>query len=215
MRMRTSPRDGSRSSISPTIRTSRAAPCRSYHAASNGSKHNHSVFDLLVAVVAAIAGGIAAVAGFGIGSLLTPLLALRFGTKLAVAVVSVPHFVGTAVRFTTMWRHVDRRVLIRFGVLSAAGGLVGALLNARAGGPALTIVFGLLLLFAGASTLFGLTEKMRFGRKSAWLAGAVSGLFGGLVGNPPRHAVARDVGREDGDRRRDRRRRGRHVSRRA
>jgi len=141
------------------------------------------VFDLLVAVAAAIAGSIAAVAGFGIGSLLTPLLALRFGTKLAVAIVSVPHFVGTAVRFTTLWRHVDRRVLIRFGVLSAAGGLAGALLNAKATSPALTIVFGLLLLFAGASTLFGLTETMRFGRKTAWIAGAVSGLFGGLVGN--------------------------------
>jgi len=141
------------------------------------------VFDLLVAVAAAIAGSIAAVAGFGIGSLLTPLLALRFGTKLAVAIVSVPHFVGTAVRFTTLWRHVDRRVLIRFGVLSAAGGLAGALLNAKATSPALTIVFGLLLLFAGASTLFGFTEKMRFGRKTAWIAGAVSGLFGGLVGN--------------------------------
>jgi len=74
-------------------------------------------------------------------------------------------------------------VLLRFGALSAAGGLIGALLNARAGSPALTTVFGLLLIFAGASTLFGLTEKMRFGRKTAWLAGAVSGLFGGLVGN--------------------------------
>jgi uncharacterized membrane protein YfcA len=141
------------------------------------------VFDLLVALAAAVAGSIAAVAGFGIGSLLTPLLALRFGTKLAVAVVSVPHFVGTAVRFSTLWRHVDRRVLIRFGVLSAAGGLAGALLNARVSSPALTIVFGLLLLFAGGSTLFGLTQKMHFGRKTAWLAGAVSGLFGGLVGN--------------------------------
>lgn len=141
------------------------------------------MFELVVGVAAAIAGSIAAVAGFGIGSLLTPLLALRFGTKLAVAIVSVPHFVGTAVRFATLGRHVDRRVLIRFGVLSAAGGLVGALLNAKASSPALTIVFGLLLLFAGASTMFGLTRRMRFGRTTAWLAGAVSGLFGGLVGN--------------------------------
>jgi len=141
------------------------------------------VFDLVVAAAAALAGGIAAVAGFGVGSLLTPLLALRFGTKLAVAVVSVPHFIGTAVRFTTLWRHVDRRVLVRFGVLSAAGGLAGALLNAKAGGPALTVVFALLLLFAGTSTIFGLSQKMRFCRKTAWLAGAVSGLFGGLVGN--------------------------------
>ena len=141
------------------------------------------MFDLVVAAAAALAGSIAAVAGFGIGSLLTPLLALRFGTKLAVAVVSVPHFIGTAVRFTTLWRHVDKRVLVRFGVLSAAGGLAGALLNAKAGSPALTIVFALLLLFAGTSTFFGLSQKMRFGRKTAWLAGAVSGLFGGLVGN--------------------------------
>jgi uncharacterized membrane protein YfcA len=136
------------------------------------------VFELLVAVAAAVAGGIAAVAGFGIGSLLTPLLALRFGTKLAVAIVSVPHFIGTAVRFATMWRHVDRRVLIRFGALSAAGGLAGALLNSRANSRALTIVFGLLLIFAG--TVAG---RLRFGRKTAWLAGLVSGLFGGLVGN--------------------------------
>lgn len=141
------------------------------------------MFALVIALAAALAGGIAGVAGFGIGSLLTPLLALRFGTKLAVAIVSVPHFIGTAVRFATLWRHVDKRVLLRFGVLSAAGGLAGALLNAKASSPALTIVFALLLLFAGASTLFGWTQRMRFGRKTAWLAGAVSGLFGGLVGN--------------------------------
>ena len=136
------------------------------------------MFDLLVGAVATVAGGIAAVAGFGIGSLLTPLLALRFGTKLAVAVISVPHFVGTAVRFATMWRHVDRRVLLRFGALSAAGGLIGALLNARANSPILTIVFGLLLIFAGTAA-----GRLHFGHKTAWAAGAVSGLFGGLVGN--------------------------------
>jgi uncharacterized membrane protein YfcA len=136
------------------------------------------VFELLIAVAAAVAGGIAAVAGFGIGSLLTPLLALRFGTKLAVAIVSVPHFIGTSVRFATMWRHVDRRVLLRFGALSAAGGLLGALLNAWANSRVLTIVFGLLLIFAGTAA-----GRLRFGRKTAWLAGLVSGLFGGLVGN--------------------------------
>jgi len=136
------------------------------------------VFEVLIAVAAAIAGGIAAVAGFGIGSLLTPLLALRFGTKLAVAIISVPHFIGTAVRFATMWRHVDRRVLIRFGALSAAGGLIGALLNAQTNSRALTIVFGLLLIFAGTAA-----GRLRFGHKTAWLAGLVSGLFGGLVGN--------------------------------
>ena len=138
---------------------------------------------LVTTLTGIVAGAIAAVSGFGIGSVLTPLFAARYGTKLAVAMVSVPHLVGTAVRFVRLREHIDRRVLIRFGVLSAVGGLLGALLHARADSPALTIVFGLLLLFAGTTSLFGISERMRFGRKTAWAAGALSGIFGGMVGN--------------------------------
>jgi hypothetical protein len=42
-------------------------------------------FLVLVGAVAVLAGAIASVSGFGIGSLLTPPLAVRVGTKLAVA----------------------------------------------------------------------------------------------------------------------------------
>ena len=140
-------------------------------------------YDLVVAIAAVVAGGIAAVSGFGVGSLLTPVLAAKYGTKAAVAIVAVPHLVGTIVRFASLWRKVDLQVLIRFGALSAAGGLVGALLNARIGSSALTLVFAGLLLFAGAVSLAALTERIRFRGKVAWAAGALSGLFGGLVGN--------------------------------
>lgn len=140
-------------------------------------------FDAAVFFAAIAAGAVAAVAGFGIGSLLTPLVALRFPVKLAVAIVSVPHFIGTAARFVSLRRKVDRHVLINFGILSAVGGLLGALLNARIESRALSIAFGCLLLFAGISGLTGLAERMRFGRRTAWIAGALSGLFGGLVGN--------------------------------
>ena len=140
-------------------------------------------FDIIVLVVAILAGAVAAVAGFGIGSLLTPLVALRFPVKLAVAIVSVPHFIGTAARFVSLRRKVDRHVLLNFGVLSAVGGLLGALLNARVESRALSIAFGCLLLFVGISGLTGLAQRMRFGRRTAWIAGALSGFFGGLVGN--------------------------------
>ena len=141
------------------------------------------IFEAVVAVAAIIAGAIAAVAGFGIGSILTPLLALHFGTKLAVAIAAVPHLIGTIWRFLSLRRHVDRTVLIRFGILSAAGGLIGALLNAKANSGWLTVVFAALLLFAGLTGVTGVAERMNFGRKTAWGAGALSGLFGGLVGN--------------------------------
>ena len=141
------------------------------------------IFQFVVFVVAAIAGGIATITGFGIGSVLTPLLATSVGTRLAVAAVSIPHFFATALRFWRLRHHVDRRVLLRFGIPSAAGGLTGALLHNVAANRALAIVFGLLLVFVGTSELTGLSRRMRFNNIFAWIAGALSGFFGGLVGN--------------------------------
>ncbi len=140
-------------------------------------------FDVLVLVAAVLAGAIASVAGFGLGSILTPLIALRFGTRIAVAAISIPHVIGTALRFGILRGHVDRRVFVWFGLASAAGGLAGALLHAWASNRALAIVFGCLLLFVAFSELTGFMRRVRFGRRAAWVAGAASGLFGGLVGN--------------------------------
>lgn len=140
-------------------------------------------FDALVLIAAVAGGAVAAVTGFGIGSLLTPALAFQADARLAVAAVSVPHIVGTALRFWLLRGQVDRRVLWSFGLTSAAGGLTGALLQERAGSPLLLVVFGALLLFSAASEVTGLAQRMRFRGPVAWIAGAVSGLLGGLVGN--------------------------------
>ena len=82
--------------------------------------------DGLIFVFSVIAGGLAAVTGFGIGSLLTPILALQVDTRLAVAAVSIPHVIGTALRFWLLSGGVDRHVFWSFGLTSAAGGLAGA-----------------------------------------------------------------------------------------
>jgi uncharacterized protein len=138
---------------------------------------------LAVAVAGAVAGGVASVAGFGIGSLLTPLLVTHVTTKVAVAAVAIPHVVGTAARLWLLRGEVDRHLLVRFGLTSAAGGLAGALLQGQTTSAGLTIVFGVLLLFVAASELTGLSKRMRFRGPAAWIAGALSGLLGGLVGN--------------------------------
>ncbi|HEX6465643.1 MAG TPA: sulfite exporter TauE/SafE family protein [Vicinamibacterales bacterium] len=139
--------------------------------------------DLLLGAVAVVAGSLASVTGFGIGSLLTPVLALRAPLKIAVAVVSIPHFAGTAIRFWMLRGKVDRRVLTSFGLASAAGGLTGALLHTRLGSPILSAVFGALLLFVAVMQFTGAADRLRFGGAIAMAAGALSGLLGGLVGN--------------------------------
>jgi uncharacterized protein len=95
------------------------------------------MFTALISLAAVLAGAIASVTGFGIGSILTPLLALHFGTKLAVAAVSIPHLIATALRFLRIGEHIDKDVFVSFGITSAAGGLLGALLHARFSGTVL------------------------------------------------------------------------------
>lgn len=140
-------------------------------------------FSVLVAFVGLVAAGIAAITGFGIGSLLTPTLALATGTKLAVAAISIPHVVATAQRFWLLRRHVDRRVLLGFGVASAAGGLAGALAHVWVSSRALAVVFGVVVALAGVSEFTGWMRRVRWGRGSAWAAGGLSGVLGGMVGN--------------------------------
>ena len=139
--------------------------------------------EVLIFVSGVSGGAVAAVTGFGIGSLLTPAFALHVDTRLAVAAVSIPHVVGTAFRFWLLGARVDSRVLWSFGLTSAAGGLAGALLQARAGTSAVTVLFGSLLLFTAGAEVTGLARRMRFKGPAAWFAGGASGLLGGLVGN--------------------------------
>lgn len=137
----------------------------------------------ILGVAALIAGGIASIAGFGIGSVLTPTLSLWIDAKLAVAAVSIPHLIGTAVRFWLLKGRVDRRVLWSFGIASAAGGVAGALLNAVFTSPLLLTVLAVLLLFVAAGELTGFSQRFELRGPAAWIAGALSGALGGLVGN--------------------------------
>jgi len=140
---------------------------------------------MIIVAASVLAGAVAAVSGFGIGSLLTPVLVLSLGmpTAGAVAVLAIPHAVATAIRFLRLRRDVHSPTFRQFGVASAIGGLAGAALQAQLTSPLLTMVLSALLVLAGTTEL--LRRRVPLPQTSAWrLAGGVlSGLFGGLVGN--------------------------------
>ncbi len=138
---------------------------------------------LTVGLAALLAGAVAAVSGFGIGSLLTPLLMLGMPARDAVTVLAIPHALATALRWANLRHAVDRRTFRQFGVASAVGGLLGAALQPVLGSPLLAFVLGGLLLIAGASELT--QRSVPLPRTPAWrlTGGVLSGFFGGLVGN--------------------------------
>jgi uncharacterized protein len=142
-----------------------------------------TTFDFFSFVASVFSGAVASITGFGIGSILTPLLAAQAGTKIAVAAVAIPHFIATFIRLWIIRAQVNKRVLLGFGIASAAGGLAGAALQSVFRGAGLTLIFGALLMVSGFTGMTGIAQKMRLHGAMAWVAGSLSGAFGGLVGN--------------------------------
>lgn len=141
------------------------------------------MFLLLVLLVAIAAGATASVVGFGIGSLLTPLVAVRLGMPVAVALVAIPHAVATGFRCWRLRGAIDWAVLRSFGIVSALGGLAGAAAYTTLGSRELTIALGVLLLLTAAATLTGWNTRWKPHGPVVWVLGLLSGGFGGLAGN--------------------------------
>jgi uncharacterized membrane protein YfcA len=133
--------------------------------------------------VAVVSGATASVVGFGIGSLLTPLLAARYGMQSAVALVAVPHALATALRCWRLRASIDREVLMRFGTVSAIGGLGGALLYSRLGSASLTRLLGGLLLLTAITQITNLARRWHPRGAVVPILGLASGFFGGVAGN--------------------------------
>lgn len=140
-------------------------------------------FLLAVLALGLFSGATASIVGFGIGSLLTPLFATRIGTSLAVAAVTLPHLFATALRCYRLRRDINVAVLARFGLLSAAGGLGGALVFARLGPTVLTGVLGGLLVLTAVANLTGMFRRTPTEGAAVAALGLASGFFGGLAGN--------------------------------
>ena len=139
-------------------------------------------FALFVAAVATLAGAIAAVAGTGVGSLVTPALSLRIDMRDAVLAVAAPHLVLNALRFWSVRTSLSGKIFRRFGLTSAGGSLAGALLQHSVSSGSITAVFAVLLIIAALFGLTGLADRVKFGRRGAYAGGALSGFFGGLTG---------------------------------
>jgi uncharacterized membrane protein YfcA len=140
-------------------------------------------FLALLFVAGILSGATASIAGFGIGSLLTPLFAANIGMTTAIAAVAIPHAIATAVRGWRLRRSIDWRVMRSFGIASAVGGFAGALLYTRFSNRGLSLTLGVLLIATAIAAWTDWARRARLGPSSASVFGFVSGGFGGVAGN--------------------------------
>lgn len=101
---------------------------------------------LLVGIVGLIGSTLAAVTGFGGAAVLLPVLAVAFGTRDAVPILTVAQLIGNGSRVWFNRREVDYRVVSWFAFGGVPLALLGGVLFARAPLAVLTRLLGLFLL---------------------------------------------------------------------
>jgi len=153
---------------------------------------------LIVCSTALVAAGLTFFSGFGLGTLLLPALSFFFPVEQAVGMTAVVHLANGLFKLVLVGRHIDRGVLLRFGLPAIAAAFAGATLLVRlADVPPLAgydllgrtatvtpvkLTIGLLLaVFAGIDLVpaFG---RLAFPPAMMPVGGVLSGFFGGLSG---------------------------------
>ena len=155
-----------------------------------------------VSLAAFLASCLTFFSGFGLGTLLMPVVALFLPVEVAIAVTAIVHLANNLFKWALVGKKVDRSVqsvLWRFGAPAVLAALLGAwLLNMLSGLPTLfeyqwlgrafavsvvKFIIGVLILTFVWLELSPRWSKMSFDARYLPLGGALSGFFGGLSGH--------------------------------
>jgi hypothetical protein len=137
--------------------------------------------------------------GFGLGTLLMPVFALFYSVPLAIALTAIVHFLNNFFEIAFLYRSVEKRVALAFGLPAAAGAYGGAKLLSLLSGvrplaayrvssihaevTAVKLLVALLILLFAAFEVVPRLRSISFDRRYVPLGGLVSGFFGGLSGH--------------------------------
>jgi len=154
---------------------------------------------LLMCLTAFLAGGLTLFSGFGLGTLLMPVVALFFPVETAIAVTAVVHFFNNLARLAAVGRFAEMKIVLRFGIpafVAAAGGawvlgwlahltpvvrydLMGHTFEVL---PVKVVISALLVGFVLLES-GSFDEALRIQERYLPLGGVLSGFFGGLSGH--------------------------------
>lgn len=153
---------------------------------------------IIVCITAFLASILTFFSGFGLGTLLGPVLMFFFPVEVAIALTGVVHFLNNIFKLVLVGKHMDKEVVLRFGIPAVIFAMLGALLLFYTTDlsplyaytmlgktfnvfPAKLLIAVLLMFFALVDLLpwFG---RLQFSKDKLSLGGALSGFFGGLTG---------------------------------
>lgn len=154
---------------------------------------------LIIPLLAFCAAILTFFSGFGLGTILTPVFMVFFPVHEAIALTGVVHFFNNIFKVLLVGKHVDKEVLLRFGIPAVISAFIGSwiLVNLIDNTPLFSYVlfnksfdvFTFKLVVATLLIVFALLDllpyfkKIKFEKNKLPLGGVASGFFGGLTGN--------------------------------
>ena len=122
-------------------------------------------------------------AGFGLSTILTPLVLLLMGPHEAVAVVAVVHGAHNAGKFAALRESVDFEAFRRYGVWLVLGAILGAALQNEVPQKPLLALIGAFLVSLPLLSMSEGWTGYRIPEANDSLGGFGSGFMGGLTGH--------------------------------
>jgi uncharacterized membrane protein YfcA len=82
---------------------------------------------IVVSLAALIASALTLFSGFGLGTLLMPVVAVFFPVEVAIAITAMVHLANNLFKVALLGKKASRSVLLRFGVPAVLAAFTGAL----------------------------------------------------------------------------------------
>lgn len=121
--------------------------------------------------------------GFGVGTIMMPVMALFFDIKVAIFLAAIVHFFNNISRILLYRRDLRRDILRRFGVVSIAGAFIGSFAQLYIQSVKLKTGVGIFLSLFALVSLLPFPIRWKFPPAVDVAGGFLSGLIGGLIGN--------------------------------
>tara|TARA_B100001142_G_scaffold282933_1_gene295645 strand:+ start:14148 stop:14897 length:750 start_codon:yes stop_codon:yes gene_type:complete len=130
-----------------------------------------------------LAAALTVPAGFGLATMITPVVFLWLEPHEAVAVVAIVHGSHNAWKLKVLRESVDYSAVRRFGWAMVVGALLGAALNTVVEAEPLLLLVGIALILLPLLSVTEHWTNFRLPEAEDRIGGFGSGFFGGLTGH--------------------------------
>jgi len=153
---------------------------------------------LIIGIVTLAGAGLTLFSGFGLGTLLMPVFGLFFPIEIAIGLTAIVHLSNNLIKLGFFYKHINWKVILRFGVPSVVAALLGAymltalkdlkpilsytILGSDFFITPIKLTIAVLLMVSSLMELLPKLSDLQFDKKYITVGGLLSGFFGGLSG---------------------------------